>query len=76
MLEYKVNHPNDSDSDVSASSLDGEFGVPIMRTLGVNKALTTFNKKLQRASREKNPVTRLSYNEYMAHLWPTIKPSR
>ena len=35
MPEYEVDHPDDSDSDVSARSLDSEFGVPIMRTPGV-----------------------------------------
>ena len=38
MPEYKVEeHPDDSDSDDSACSLDSEFGVPIMRTLGVKE---------------------------------------
>ena len=40
MREYEVDHPDDSDSDVSARSLDTEFGVPIMRTPKVKKALT------------------------------------
>ena len=35
MREYEVDHPDDSDSDVSACSLDSEFGVPIMWTPGV-----------------------------------------
>ena len=46
MLEYEVDHPNESDSDVSAHSLDNEFGVPIMRTPNVKKALTPTNEKL------------------------------
>ena len=32
MPEYEVEYPDESDSDVSARSLDGEFEVPIMRT--------------------------------------------
>ena len=65
--EYEVDHPDNNDSDVSAPSLDSEFGVPIMRTPGVKKALTVANEKLYRSSRAKNPVTRFGYNEYMAH---------
>ena len=37
MPEYEV---DENDSDVSARSLDSEFGVPIMRTPRVNKTLT------------------------------------
>ena len=59
MPEYEVDvHPDDSDSDVSAPSLDSEFGVPIMWTPGVKKALT---------SRAKTEVSHYAYNEYMAH---------
>ena len=46
MPEYEVHHPNDNDSDVSTRSLDNECGVPIMRTPGVKKALTSANEKL------------------------------
>ena len=56
-----------NDSDGSTPSLDSEFGVPIMRTPGVKKALSSASEKLRRSSREKNPVTRLGYNKYMAH---------
>ena len=39
MPEYEVEvHPDDSNSDDSAHSLDSEFGVPIMRTPRVKKA--------------------------------------
>ena len=69
MLEYEVEgHPDHNDSDDSARSLDCEFGVPIMRTLGVKKALTSTNEKLYRSSRAKTQVTRYTYNEYMAHF--------
>ena len=47
--------------------LDSEFGIPIMQTPRVKKALTSANEKLRRSSRAKNPITRFSYNEYMAH---------
>ena len=67
MLEYEVDHPDESDSDVSAHSLDNEFGVPIMRTPNVKKALTPTNEKLWRSSREKNLITQFSYNMYIAH---------
>ena len=67
MPEYEVDHPDDNDSNVSARSLDNEFGVPIMRTPGVKKALTSTNEKLRRSSRAKTQVTRYAYNEYMAH---------
>ena len=67
MPEYEVDHPDYSDSDVSAHSLDNEFGVPIIQTSRVKNALTSANVKLHRSSRVKNPVTRYAYNEYMAH---------
>ena len=57
MPEYKVDH-RDSDSDISAPSLDSEFGVPIMRTLGVKNVLTSANEKLRRTLRAKNLITR------------------
>ena len=44
--KYKVDHPDNSDSDVSECSLDSEFGVPIMWTPRVEKALTSANEKL------------------------------
>ena len=68
MPEYEVEvHPDDSDPNLSAPSLDSEFGVPIMRTPRVKKVLTSTNEKLRRSSRAKNPVTRYAYNEYIAH---------
>ena len=67
MPEYEVVHPDDSDSDVSAPSLDSEFGVSIKLTPRVKKALTSANEKLCRSLRVKNPVTRLAYIEYMVH---------
>ena len=70
MPEYEVEvHPNDNDSDDSARSLDREFGVPIMRTPGVKKVLTTTNEKLRHSSQAKTHVTRYAYNEYMVHQY-------
>ena len=66
MPEYKVDRPNDSYSNVSAPSLDSEFGVPIMRTPGVKKALTSTNEKLRCS------VTRFAYNEFMAHHYAFV----
>ena len=51
MPKYEVDHPKKSDSDVSAPSLDSEFGVPIMQTTAVKKMLTSENEKLWRSSR-------------------------
>ena len=68
MPEYEVEvHPDDSDSDDSACSLDSEFGVPIMRIPGVRKTFTSTNEKLCRSSRAKTQITRHAYNEYMDH---------
>ena len=63
MPEYEEDH---FDGDESTHSLDSEFGgfdVPI----GVKKALTSANEKLRRSTREKNPVSRFGYNDYMAY---------
>ena len=68
MSEYEVEvHLDDKDSDESARSLDSEFNVPIMRTPGVKKTLTSANEKLCHSSRVKNPITQNTYTEYMAH---------
>ena len=74
MPEYEVDHPDNSDLDASARSLDSDFGVPIMQTPRVKKALISENEKLCRSSRAKNPATRYAYNEYMVHHYAfTIK---
>ena len=68
MPEYEVEvHPDDSNSDDSAPSLDSEFCVPIIRTPEAKKALISTNEKLCLSSHEKTQVTRYAYNEYMAH---------
>ena len=54
MPEYEVEvHLDDSNSDDSALSLDSEFGVPIMRTPGVKKALTTTKEGAHSAAHHK-----------------------
>ena len=67
MPEYEVDHPYNSDSDVSTHSLNSEFGTPIMQIPSVKKALTLSTEELRRSSREKNYATRFGYNEYMVH---------
>ena len=47
-------------------SIDSDFGVPIIRTPGVKKALTTTNEQLRRLSQEKKPVMLYDYNKYIA----------
>ena len=63
MAEYEDNHFSD---DASTHSLDNEFGgldVPIR----AKKALILAIEKLRRSTCEKNPVSRLVYNDYMAY---------
>ena len=67
MPEYEE---NPSDVNESPHSLDSEFcvfDVPLMRSPGVQKALTSANEKLRRSTRDKNPVSRFGYNDYMAY---------
>ena len=59
-----------SDGDESAHSLESEYGgpeVPIKRTPRAKKAPTTASQKLRCSTLEKNIVSRLSYNDYMAY---------
>ena len=65
MSEYK--DPNDN---ASTHSLDSEFeglDIPIIQTVGAKKALESANETLCRSSREKNPVSRFGYNDYMVY---------
>ena len=48
-------------------SLDSEFEGLDIQTNGVKKALESANEKLRRSTREKNPVSRFGYDEYMAY---------
>ena len=74
MDKGKANMPkyedDPSDDNESTQSLDiklGAFDVPLMRSPGVQKALTSANEKLRRSTREKNPISRSGYNDYMAY---------
>ena len=59
--EKKPEYEDDqSDVNESAHSLDHEvdgFDVPIMRTLGVQKAIAMANEKLRHSTCEKNPYS-------------------
>ena len=67
MPKYDDDH---SDKNQSAHSLDSEYGgldLPITKTPGAKKSLTTENEKLSRSNRENNPISRFGYNDYMAN---------
>ena len=64
MPEYEDDH---FDGNESTHSLDSEFEGLDIRTNGVKKALESANEKLRRSAREKNPVSRFGYDEYMAY---------
>ena len=65
MYEYE-----DSNDNASTHSLDSEFeglDISIILTAGAKNALEYAHEKLCLSSREKNPVSRFGYNEYMAY---------
>ena len=66
MPEYEDDPYGDNESTHSLDSEFGAFDVPLLRTLGVQKALTSANEKLRRATHEKNPVSLFNYKDYMA----------
>ena len=57
MPEYEDEQFNDNESTHSLDSEFGGFDVPIIRSTGVKKAVTSTNEKLCRFTREKNPVS-------------------
>ena len=63
MSEYEDVHFEDNESTHSLNIEFGGFDVPI----GVKKALTSANEKPCLSTREKNPVSRFGYNDYMAY---------
>ena len=67
MPEYKDDHFDDNKLTHSLDSEFDGFDVPIIRSPGVKKALTSANEKLRCSPREKNPVSRFGYNEDMAY---------
>ena len=56
----------DANSSGSNHSLDEEFGIPSMKTLGVKKALQGMHEKLRRSERHQAPIDRLTYDSYVA----------
>ena len=65
MSEYAETNDN-----VSTHSLDSEsegLDISIIQTAGAQKALEAANENPRRSSREKNPVSRFGYNDYMAY---------
>ena len=67
MSEYEDDPSNDNESTHSLDSEFGAFDVPLMRSPGVQKTLTSANEKLRRSTRHKNPISRFGYNDYMAY---------
>ena len=65
MLGYE-----DAVDNESTHSLDSEvegFDTPTIRRNGAKKAIIAANEKLRRSTREKNPIRRFGYNDYMAY---------
>ena len=63
MAEYEDDRFDDDASTHSFDSELGGFDVPI----GAKQALISEKEKLRRSPREKNPVSRFGYNDYMAY---------
>ena len=59
-------------SSSSDHSLDEEFGIPSVKTLGVKKASEGIHSKFKRSSRVKNPMQWLMYDGYVAHHYAYI----
>ena len=65
MSEYE-----DTNDNASTQSLDNEsegLDISIIQTVGAQKAVEAANENPRRSSREKNPVSRFGYNDYMAY---------
>ena len=56
----------ESDRRESDSKGTGD-GSSKVKTASTEKALTSANERLRQSTRQKNPVVRFGYNEYMAH---------
>ena len=66
----KMSEYEDLNDNASTHSLNSEFEGPDIssrQTAGAKKALESANEKLCRSSREKNPVRRFGYNDYMPY---------
>ena len=72
MPEYEVDHFDKSDVDRSTCSIDYEFGVPIMKTPRVKKALVGTNEKVRCLTWEKNIVTQFGCDNYMAYHYAFV----
>ena len=57
MPEYEDYQSDGNELTLSLDNVFGAFDVPIMRTPGSKKALTTENEKLFRSTREKTSPT-------------------
>ena len=65
MLGYE-----DAVDNESTHSLDSEvegFDTPTIRRNGAKKAIIAANEKLRRSTREKNPISRFDYDDYMTY---------
>ena len=72
MPELSAGFDFDGESSGSEQSLDEEFNIPIVRTLGTKKAQLTgkapeSDPEPRRFGRNRLPVQRLSYDSYVAH---------
>ena len=66
----KMSEYEDPNHNASTHSLESEFEdieISIIQIDGTKKGLESANEKLRHSSREKNPVSRFGYNDYMAY---------
>ena len=61
-----VGFRNESDRRESDSEGTGD-GSSKVKSVSTEKASTSANERLRRSTRQKNPVVRFGYNEYVAH---------
>ena len=65
MSEYGIDK---DESDLSESDFEkNEDGPSETKSVPAKRALKSANEKLRRSTRQKNPMIRYGYNEYMAH---------
>ena len=65
MSEYE--DLNDNASTHSLTNESEGLDISIIQTAGAKETLESANEKLCPSSREKNPVSRFGYNDYMAY---------
>ena len=62
-------------SDRHESDSEGaDDGSSKVKSVSTEKASTSANERLRRSTRQKNPVVRFGYNEYMAHHYAYMTP--